>query len=362
MFSIVSKSFGSFRQAYIKLTLDFSEFDNSTLENTNHYLRQKLKDKFVDDNSVNLESLYKMISLDTPQYIKKKYKKFYGIKTLWIPASSVVGSYLKNRSIIQDQTYLHILDKLKSNHQIKLKFSLNIFKTSDSREPESAGVLGGIIGSLLTITICIFSAIPIGIFTAVFLEEYIPKGKFKYFLEVNINNLASVPSIVYGLLGLAIFINFFEMPRSSSLVGGLTLSLLILPAIIITTRQSIRALPFSIKQGALALGASPMQATMHHIIPHAMPGIITGAILSISRAIGETAPLIMLGMVAFISDIPKNFFDPSSVMPVLIYTWADSPEYGFVEKTSSAILVLIFLIVGLNYYAISFRNKYEIRS
>jgi phosphate transport system permease protein len=281
--------------------------------------------------------------------------------SVWLPASSIAGLYFKKRNLVSASAYMYILDKLKRDNKLRLKFSLNLFTHTDSKEPESAGILGGIVGSFLTITICILCTLPIGVLSALFLEEYMKKSLLKSILEININNLAAVPSIVYGLLGLAIFINILGVPRSSSLVGGMTLALMTLPTIIVTTRQSIKAIPSFIKYGVLAIGASPMQTTMDYTLPLAMPGIITGTLLSIARAIGETAPLIMLGMIAFIVDIPEKFTDPTTVVPVLIYTWSDSAEYGFLEKTSAAILVLIILIIILNYLALTLRKKHELR-
>ena len=197
--------------------------------------------------------------------------------------------------------------------------------------------------------------------TAIYLEEFAPKNKITYLIEININNLAAVPSIVYGLLGLTIYLQFFDLPRSSSLVGGLTLSLMALPVIVISTRTAIAAIPSSIRDGAMALGATDLQIVMHHIVPLALPGIMTGAILSIARVIGETAPLLMIGMVAFLVDIPTGFMDASTAMPVQIYLWSDNPELGFVEKTSAAIMVLLTILISINSVAVFIRKKFETR-
>jgi phosphate transport system permease protein len=194
---------------------------------------------------------------------------------------------------------------------------------------------------------------------AFYLEEFSPKNRFTDLLEISINNLAAVPSIIYGLLGLVLYLQFFNLPRSSSLVGGLTLFMLVLPIIIITTRNAIRTIPKSIRDGALALGASKMQIALHHLLPLSIPGIMTGTILAISRALGETAPLLMIGMVAFIADVPQTLFDASSALPVQIFLWSDLPENGFVEKTSAAILVLLALLITLNLTAVILRKKFE---
>lgn len=359
--SIISQSWGSLFQAQINLTVNFDQIQNKSINEADEYLKTILHAEFINDNNIDKIHLYKILSLDAAVFLKTKYKNKTGIMSVWLPASSIAGLYFKKRNLVSASAYMYILDKLKRDNKLRLKFSLNLFTHTDSKEPESAGILGGIVGSFLTITICILCTLPIGVLSALFLEEYMKKSLLKSILEININNLAAVPSIVYGLLGLAIFINILGVPRSSSLVGGMTLALMTLPTIIVTTRQSIKAIPSSIKYGVLAIGASPMQTTMDFTLPLAMPGITTGTLLSIARAIGETAPLIMLGMIAFIVDIPEKFTDPTTVVPVLIYTWSDSAEYGFLEKTSAAILVLIILIIILNYLALTLRKKHELR-
>jgi phosphate transport system permease protein len=202
-------------------------------------------------------------------------------------------------------------------------------------------------------------AFPIGVMCAFYLEEFAKKNRLTDIIEISINNLAGIPSIIYGLLGLTVYLQIIHLPRSSSLVGGLTLFMLVLPVIIIATRNTIRSIPNSIRDGALAIGASKIQLIWHHLLPLSIPGIMTGTILAISRAIGETAPLLMIGMVAFIADVPQTFFDPSSALAVQIYLWSDLPEFGFVEKTSGAILTLLVFLILLNYTAIILRKKFE---
>jgi phosphate transport system permease protein len=238
-------------------------------------------------------------------------------------------------------------------------FITSFFTKSDSREPERAGLLGSLTGSFLVILICMIVAMPIGVGAAIYLEEFSRKTRFKTFLEILINNLAAIPSIVYGLLGLAIFLHLAKLPRSSSLAGGLTLALLVLPVIIVSTRNAIASVPPSIKDAAIAMGASKMQVVFHHILPLALPGIMTGSILSMARALGETAPLLMIGMVAFVRDIPEKLTDPATTLPVQIFIWSDLPEQGFVEKTSAAIIVLLAFLILANALAVYLRRKFE---
>jgi phosphate transport system permease protein len=216
------------------------------------------------------------------------------------------------------------------------------------------------LGSLFALSITLIISFPIGIATAIYLEEFAPKNnKFIDFIEVNINNLAAVPSIIFGLLGLAIFLNFFELPRSAPLVGGMVLSLMTLPTIIISSRVSMKAVPPSIKEGALGVGASEIQAVFHHVVPVAIPGMLTGTIIGMARALGESAPLLVIGMVAFIVDIPQSVTDPATALPIQIYLWADTPERGFVERTSAAIIVLLIFLILMNSLAVYLRQRFE---
>lgn len=251
--------------------------------------------------------------------------------------------------------------QLKADGRLDSGYSLDFFRKSDSRQPEQAGFFGAMVGSLLTLIVTIAIALPIGVMTAVYLEEFARRGKLLDLIEVNINNLAAVPSIVFGLLGLAVYLNILHLPRSAPLVGGMTLALMILPVIIITTRAALSAVPNTIRDAARALGATPLQVVLHHTLPLSLPGIMTGTILGMARAIGETAPLLMIGMVAFIADVPAGFTSPSTVMPVQIYLWASSPERGYVEKTAAGILVLMALLLILNAAAIYIRKRFETR-
>ena len=253
------------------------------------------------------------------------------------------------------------IETLQTQGLIKNKFNKTLFVSGDSRESEQAGILGALVGSALMLTITFLIAFPLGVSAAIYLEEFAPKNRFIDFIEVNINNLAAVPSIIYGLLGLAVFINYAGMPRSAPLVGGLVLALMTFPVIIIAARASLQSVPPSIRDAALGVGASKMQSIFDHILPLALPGILTGSIIGMARALGESAPLIMIGMVAFVVDIPTSPLDSSAALPVQVYLWADSPERGFVEKTSAAIMVLLMFLLLMNSLAIWLRNKYEIK-
>lgn len=252
-------------------------------------------------------------------------------------------------------------DTLQSKGRITQVFNWNFLGSGDSRDPEMAGIGGAIMGSLFTLLVCFLLSFPVGVAAALYLEEFAPKNRITEIIEVNINNLAAVPSIIFGLLGLAIFLNIFGMPRSTPLVGGTVLALMTLPTIIIACRASLKAVPPSIRHGALAMGASPVQVVFHHVLPLALPGTLTGTIIGLAQALGETAPLLMIGMVAFIVDVPATPLDPSAALPVQIYLWAESAERGFVEKTSAAIMVILTFLIIMNASAVYIRGKLERR-
>jgi len=253
------------------------------------------------------------------------------------------------------------LDRLSADGAISNTWNTIFFTSGASREAELAGVWGAVVGSFLTLMVTIAVAFPIGVAAAIYLEEFAPKNRLTSLIEVNINNLAAVPSIVFGLLGLAVFLNFFGMPRSAPVVGGLVLALMTLPIIIIAGRASLRAVPPSIREAALGVGASKVQTVFHHVLPLAMPGIMTGTILGMAHALGETAPLLMIGMVAFIVDIPGGFTDPATILPVQIFMWADFPEPAFQQKTSAAIMVLLGFLIVMNAIAVVLRKRFERR-
>jgi phosphate transport system permease protein len=236
-----------------------------------------------------------------------------------------------------------------------------LFTNGDSREPELAGIRSALAGSFYMLLVVILLSFPVGVAAAIYLEEFAPRNRWSDFIEVNINNLAAVPSIIFGLHGVAVFINWFALPRSAPIVGGLVLSLLTLPVIIIASRAALRQVPTSVREGAYSVGASTVQTVFHHVLPMALPGMLTGAIIGLSRALGETAPLLMIGMVAFVVDVPQGLFDPSTALPVQAYLWADSPERGFAEKTSAAIIVLLGLLLLVNLVAVLLRRHLERR-
>jgi len=251
------------------------------------------------------------------------------------------------------------IDALVADGSVKTKFNRALFTNGDSREPELAGIRGALMGSFYMLIITLLSSFPIGAAAAIYLEEFAPKNRWADLIEVNINNLAAVPSIVFGLLGLAVFINWMAIPRSAPLVGGLVLALLTLPVIIIAARAAIKAVPPSIREAALGVGASRMQVVFHHVLPLALPGMLTGTIIGMSRALGESAPLLMIGMVAFIVDVPAGFSDPATALPVQVYLWADSPERAFAERTSAAIIVLLGFLLMMNLAAVIMRKRVE---
>ena len=250
-------------------------------------------------------------------------------------------------------------DQLIQQGLIKTKFNVNFFTKGDSRNPEEAGILGALVGSALTLLITLVLSFPLGVATAIYLEEFAPKNKLTDIIEININNLAAVPSIVFGLLGLAVILNIFGIPRSIPLAGGLVLTLMTLPTVIISSRASLRSVPPSIREAALGIGASKQQAVFHHVVPSAAPGMFTGTIIGMAQALGETAPLLMMGMVAFIVEVPQSIMDPATVLPAQVYLWADSPERGFEEKTSAAIMTLVVFLIFMNSLAVYCRKKLE---
>ena len=317
--------------------------------------------------------LYKLVSggaaFDLGERVALNPDMIGTTQRVWIAASSEVDLYIKGKidaesdeavRRLKDQDIAWI-NQLKAEGRVKKKFNRVFFTSGDSRAPEMAGILSAALGSFFSLLVCFLIAFPLGILTAVYLEEYARKTRLTNLIEVNINNLAAVPSIVFGLLGLAVFLNFFNLPRSTPLVGGMVLALMTLPTIIIASRSILRSIPQATRDAAMGLGASKTQTTFHHVVPLAMPGMLTGTILGMARALGETAPLLMIGMVAFIVDIPKGVTDVATSLPVQIFLWADSPEKGFVELTSAAIMVLLVFLVLMNLFAVYLRRRLERR-
>ena len=336
--------------------------------NFNGVIREGLRAAFPEATSrKQKKALYSLVSsgawftlsnqvADDPDLIGQQ-------KSLWFRADDDVDTYYKlaRRTSRIDHLQAEYIDALDNMDLIRTGFNTALFTNSDSREPEQAGIRGAVLGSFWTLLVTLIVSLPVGVAAAIYLEEFAPQNRLTDFIEININNLAAVPSIVFGLLGLAVFINFFGMPRSAPIVGGLVLSLMTLPTIIIASRASIKSVPPSIKEAALGIGASHMQVVFHHSLPLAMPGILTGSIIGMAQALGETAPLLMIGMVAFIVDVPGGIFDSATVLPVQIYLWSDSPERAFTALTAATILVLLGFLTAMNAIAIYLRRKFERR-
>ena len=381
---IVSKGYSAFVQTHIQLEV---YFDPEVIDPTGQrnleeiaradyrkLVRAPLRAEFPEvTQRRDKRKLYRILSggasfqlqrmvLENPDLIGKTQK-------VWVIADDEIDMLIKgyvdrdapaSDRRLGDQVIAWV-DALDEKGMVATKFNTRFFTNGDSREPELAGIGGAISGSFFTLIVTLLLSFPIGVAAAVYLEEFAPKNKLTDIIEVNINNLAAVPSIVFGLLGLAMFINFFGLPRSAPLVGGLVLTLMTLPTIIIASRAALKSVPPSIREAALGVGASRMQTVTHHVLPLALPGMLTGTIIGMAQALGESAPLLMIGMVAFIVDIPQGPFDPSTVLPVQVYLWADSPERAFVERTSAAIMILLAFLITMNTLAVVLRRRFERR-
>ena len=379
---IISKGHGAFKATYIQLEVHYdpdviginSLTDKSLLMQANWDAlpKQALRNRFSDvSGRRDKRKLYKLVSngagFDLKDRLLANPDLFGKTETRWILVDDDIDTYYK--SWLDGEPYaarlsakqVQWIDQLHQQGQIRLQLNTNLLTRGDSREPEQAGIRGAVVGSLLTLLLTLMLSFPVGVAAAIYLEEFAAKNRFTDFIEVNINNLAAVPSIIFGLLGLAVFINFFHVPRSVPIVGGLVLTLMTLPTIIITSRAAIKSVPPSIREAALGMGASRYQVVIHHVLPLALPGMLTGAIIGMAQALGETAPLLMIGMVAFIVDIPQGFTDPATVLPVQIFLWADSPERAFIEKTSAAIMVLLSFLLIMNISAVWLRKRLERR-
>ena len=385
MFSnIIGRGYPAFWQAYIQIPITFDpavidpdgQRDPRALANADYaaLVRAGMRQLFPDvQGRQELRALYGLTSSDAAFELQTRVQqnpKLIGTEQeVWLLASATVDTFIKgniDRALDESErpikdNQIEWIDKLQTTGKIEKQFNSILFSRGDSREPEQAGIRGALMGSLFTLVVTFLLSFPIGVATAVYLEEFAPKNRWTDLIEVNINNLAAVPSIVFGLLGLAVFINFFGLPRSAPLVGGLVLSLMTLPVIIIAGRAALTSVPPSIREAALGMGASKLQTVGHHVLPLAMPGMLTGSIIGMARALGESAPLLMIGMVAFIVDVPKSFLDPATVLPVQIYLWSDLPERAFVERTSAAIMVLLAFMILMNGLAIVLRKRFERR-
>ncbi len=382
--SIISTGYTAFIQTYIRIDVRFDPElidphglrDEETLFAGDYsgVLKQSVRDKFPQvEGRRELRQLYGLVSEGTSFDLRDRVVVDPGLigqtREFWLLASDDIDQLVKgkiDRELPEDERVvsdlqLGWLDALIAEDRVERRFNRVFFTAGDSREPEQAGVLGAVVGSFLTLLVTLVLSFPIGVAAAIYLEEFAPANRFTDLIEVNINNLAAVPSIVFGLLGLAVFIQFFGVPRSAPLVGGLVLTLMTLPTIIIASRAAIKAVPPSIREAALGMGASQVQVVAHHVLPLAMPGMLTGAIIGMARALGESAPLLMIGMVAFIADVPGSLTDPATALPVQVFLWADSPERAFLERTSGAIIVLLAFLLVMNAAAVILRQKFERR-
>jgi len=377
--TLLAQGSSAFVQTFIELDVEFSEdalAPDGELDlqyaDFDAIARSALRNKFPDVSGRNdRRALYRLISVGAGYQIQDAIRADPSLlgKTMQmqVPVAANIDMLLKgniDRKVPEAQQPLSDqqvawVDHLVAEGSLSKRFNRALFSNGDSREPELAGIRGALTGSFLMLLITVALSFPLGAAAAIYLEEFAPKNRWADLIEVNINNLAAVPSIVFGLLGLAVFINWMSIPRSAPLVGGLVLSLLTLPVIIIAARAAIKAVPPSIREAAFGLGASEMQVVFHHVLPLAMPGMLTGTIIGMSRALGESAPLLMIGMVAFIVDVPSSFSDPATALPVQIYLWADSPERAFAERTSAAIIVLLGFLLVMNLAAVIVRKKVE---
>ena len=381
-YSIFSKAYSAFVQTHlqIEVTFDASRIDPDgtrdpvTLARADYggLVKQSLRDMFPDvTGRRDRRDLYNLVSSGASYDLQRMVLEDPSIigttRKVWVVASDDIDQYAKGFvDASLDESSRRVDDKqiawmrtLEERGAVSVDFNTRFFVGGDSREPELAGIWGAVAGSFFTLTITLILAFPCAVMAAIYLEEFAPKNRWTEIIEVNINNLAAVPSIVFGLLGLAVFLNFFGFPRSAPLVGGMVLALMTLPTIIIAARAALKAVPPSIREAALGMGASRVQVVTHHVLPLAMPGILTGTIIGMAQALGESAPLLMIGMVAFIVDIPTSPVDPATVLPVQIYLWADSPERAFVERTSAAIVVLLAFLITMNLIAVVLRKRFE---
>ncbi len=382
-YSVISKAYTAFGQTRIALEIDFDSAiidpdgtrDPAVLAKADFgtLVKTAIHARFAGvKGRRDRRALRKLLSFGAPIQIREMVLDDPGLiggrHVVWLPADDDVDMYMKglveggsssNARVSASQ--VEWIAALRRGGQIEQQFNTRFFTAGDSREPELAGIRGAVVGSFLSLLVCLVLTFPLGVLTAVYLEEFAPKNRWITLIEININNLAAVPSIVFGLLGLAVLLGFLGMPRSAPLVGGIVLALMTLPTVIIAARVALQAVPPSIREAALAIGASRIQVVWHHVLPVALPGTLTGTIIGMAQALGETAPLLMIGMVAFIVDVPGSFTDPATALPVQIYIWADSPERAFAERTAAAIMVLLAFLIVMNLGAILLRRRFERR-
>jgi phosphate transport system permease protein len=344
---MLTKGLPAFQQAYVQTEISYNEEAETDG-------RQAFDEELLPIISRTVVRVIPMELRNNPDMIGTSEEQ-------WVLANSEVDQYLKgHRNSLSAEEQAAIDERVEAG-QVDMRFNTTFFTNGDSKIAENAGILAAVVGTVMTMIVTLAIAFPIGVMTAVYLEEFAPDNRFTQIIEININNLAAIPSILFGLLGLAIFINFFGVPRSSPLAGGMTLALMTLPVIIISTRTALRSVPDSIRHAAFGVGCSRWQVVRDHVLPLAMPGIMTGSIIGLAQAMGETAPLIIVGMVAFIPDVGASFTNAATVMPAQIFTWSGEPEQAFVEKTAGGILVLLTILISLNAFAVVLRKKFERR-
>lgn len=361
--------------AVVEIDLSQQDIDRSDVFGANwrNIVRDALRGKFGELSRADERDYFAMFTSSAPFLVRDTViadpSRLDGASTFSIPMADPIDQLAKgeiSRNVPENQRrvnnrQLEFYDQLRASGSLSSPFNWGLFFNSDSRFPELAGLAGAISGSFWLLLVCFLVSFPVGIAAAIYLEEFAPKNRFTDIVEININNLAAVPSVVFGLLGLAVFLGWFGLPRSAPLVGGLVLSLMTLPTLIIVTRASLKSVPSSIREAALGVGASKHEAIFHHLLPLAMPSIMTGTIIGLAQALGETAPLLLIGMNAFITSPPAGVMEASTALPTQIYIWADSPERGFVSRTSAAILVLLGFLVLMNAIAIFLRQRFERR-
>ncbi|MFA7082930.1 MAG: phosphate ABC transporter permease PstA [Arcobacteraceae bacterium] len=347
LFDIVKTGYPAFQQSYIKVEI---KFDEETASNP-YGIFDKTMSKLI--SRAWLRSL--------PQKIAKNPQWMGTTQTFWALLNAEADQHIKGRLSRLDDSLKIKIEELLLKEEIEKRLNVIFFFTGDSKIPENAGFYSAIIGSILTMMVTMTLAVPIGVMTAIYLEEFAPDNKITQIIEVNINNLAAIPSILFGLLGLAIFINFFGVPRSSPLVGGMTLALMSLPIIIVSSKAALKSVPASIRQAGYGLGLTKWQVTKDHVLPLAFPGILTGSIIALAQAMGETAPLIIVGMIAFVPDAVTNITSAATVMPAQIFTWSGMPERAYIEKTAAGIIVLLSVLISLNTMAVILRKKFEVK-
>ncbi len=383
LFTIFSTGYSAFWRTEFQVEIQFNgDYLGITQESSDQEVREAnflglfRKNLAEQNNDVPRRELRKLFAMfsesaadDLREMVIQNRSILGTTQKLKVLASSSVDMIVKGqapreieekRRVLND-FQLGLLDRWTAEGRRSSSFNHRFFTNGDSRSPELAGLGGAIAGSFWTLMVCLILSFPMGVAAAIYLEEYAPKNRLTEIIEVNINNLAAVPSIIFGLLGLAVILNFFGLPRSTPLVGGIVLSLMTLPTIIIACRASLKAVPPSIREGALAMGASKMQTILHHVLPLAMPGTLTGTIIGLAQALGETAPLLMIGMFAFVVDIPAGPLESATALPVQVYLWAESSERGYVELTAAGIMMILIFMALMNSFAIILRKKFERR-